>query len=300
MKMFFFLALSFVLSSALFHPVSAKEPMVVQAANYPLAYFAERIGTDSFEIQYLVDPEVDPAFWKPSDEAMMAFQQADIILRNGATYSKWMHHASLPVSAIVDSSREFRDFFIESEGEMHTHGDGTVHSHGGVAFTTWIDFSQAAKQAEAIARRFAAVKPYEAEEIQANLEALKKDLAGLDASMKSLGGKIGSTPLLASHPIYQYMARAYGLKIEALEWEPEMEMTDEALGDLAKLQETHKAAWMIWEDEPGPANVTALAAQGIRSVVFSPCANRPVEGDWLSVMKQNLENLAEVVPQGGE
>lgn len=300
MKIFFFLALSFVLSSALFHPVSAKEPMVVQAANYPLAYFAERIGTDSFEIQYLVDPEVDPAFWKPSDEAMMAFQQADIILRNGATYSKWMHHASLPVSAIVDSSREFRDFFIESEGEMHTHGDGTVHSHGGVAFTTWIDFSQAAKQAEAIARRFAAVKPYEAEEIQANLEALKKDLAGLDASMKSLGGKIGSTPLLASHPIYQYMARAYGLKIEALEWEPEMEMTDEALGDLAKLQETHKAAWMIWEDEPGPANVTALAAQGIRSVVFSPCANRPVEGDWLSVMKQNLENLAEVVPQGGE
>ena len=144
------------------------------------------------------------------------------------------------------------------------------------------------------------MKPYEAEEIQANLEALKKDLAGLDAPMKSLGGKIGSTPLLASHPIYQYMARAYGLKIEALEWEPEMEMTDEALGDLAKLQETHKAAWMIWEDEPGPANVTALAAQGIRSVVFSPCANRPVEGDWLSVMKQNLENLAEVVPQGGE
>jgi zinc transport system substrate-binding protein len=231
---------------------------------------------------------------------MMAFQQADIILRNGATYSKWMHHASLPVSAIVDSSREFRDSFIESEGEMHTHGDGTVHSHGGVAFTTWIDFSQAAKQAEAIARRFAAVKPSEAEEIQANLEALKKDLTGLDTSMRSLGGKIGSTPLLASHPIYQYMARAYGLKIEALEWEPEMEMTDEALGDLAKLQETHKAAWMIWEGEPGPANVTALAARGIRSVVFSPCANRPGKGDWLSVMKQNLENLKVVVPQGGE
>ena len=206
----------------------------------------------------------------------------------------------LTIQSDLDIDRIVASLLIESEGEMHTHGDGTVHSHGGVAFTTWIAFSQAAKQAEAIARRFAAVKPYEAEEIQANLEALKKDLAGLDASMKSLGGKIGSTPLLASHPIYQYMARAYGLKIEALEWEPEMEMTDEALGDLAKLQETHKAAWMIWEDEPGPANVTALAAQGIRSVVFSPCANRPVEGDWLSVMKQNLENLAEVVPQGGE
>ena len=80
---------------------------------------------------------------------------------------------------------------------MHTHGDGTVHSHGGIAFTTWLDFSQAAVQAEAIARRFAATVPSDAEEIKANLAALKKDLAELDAAMKKLGGEIGSPPLLA-------------------------------------------------------------------------------------------------------
>ena len=295
MRHFLIPAFVLVLSMA---PVVAKDPLVVQAANYPLAYFAERIATDSFDIQYLVDPEVDPAFWKPSDEAMMAFQQADIILRNGATYSKWMHHASLPVAAIVDTSRAFRDTFIEAAGEMHTHGDGTVHSHGGVAFTTWLDFNQAAIQAEAIARRFAAVMPTDAEAIAVNLESLKKDLAELDAAMKALGGKIGSTPLLASHPIYQYMARAYGFKIESLEWEPEMEMTNAALSDLTAIQKTHEAAWMIWEGEPSPENVTALAAQGIKGIVVSPSANRPEDGDWLAVMKQNLESLAKVVPKG--
>lgn len=298
MKLSSIFVLGFLLSNLSSVASHANEPIQVQAANYPLAYFAERIATDAFEIHYLVDPGIDPAFWKPSDEALMAYQAADIIIRNGATYSKWMHHASLPVSAIVDSSREFRDAFIETDGEMHTHGDGTVHSHGGVVFTTWLDFSQATVQAEAIARRFAAVVPSEATEIKANLEALKNDLAALDAEMEALGGKIGSTPLLASHPIYQYMARAYGLKIKSLEWEPEMEMTDEAIEDLAEIQKSHDAAWMIWEDEPSPDNVTALAARGIKGVVFNPCANRPEEGDWLSIMKRNLGNLGELLPEG--
>lgn len=296
MKIFSAPVLGILISVTNLSGASAQDPLVVQAANYPLSYFAERIATDSFDVQYLVDPEVDPAFWKPSDEAMMKFQEADIILRNGATYSKWMHHASLPVAAIVDTSREFREAFIETEGESHTHGNGTVHSHGGTAFTTWIDFSQAAVQAEAIARRFAAVKPSEGDAISANLGALKKDLEILDSEMKALGEKIGETPLVASHPIYQYLARAYGLNIEALEWEPEMEMTDKALGDFSALQNEHEATWMIWEGEPTPENVTALAAQGVNSLVFSPCANHPGEGDWLSVMKDGIENLKVIVP----
>lgn len=300
MKLFFTLAVGTLFATVAAPTAKAQKPLVVQAANYPLAYFAERIATDSFEIRYLVDPGVDPAFWKPSDAAMMAFQEADIILRNGATYSKWMHHASLPVASIVDTSREFREQFIETEGEMHTHGDGSVHSHGGVAFTTWLDFNQAAIQAAAIARRFAAVKPTEADQINANLEALKKDLAELDAGMRALGGKIGSTPLLASHPIYQYMARAYGLRIESLEWEPGMTMTDEAMEDLEALLKTHEAAWMIWEGEPNPGNVTALAARGIRGLVVDPCANRPAEGDWLAAMQENLRNLAQIAGGEGE
>ncbi|MEM1443401.1 MAG: metal ABC transporter substrate-binding protein [Verrucomicrobiota bacterium] len=274
----------------------AEEPLTVQAANYPLAYFAERIGTDAFKIEFIVDEDVDPAFWKPSDAALLAFQQADIILRNGAKYSKWMHHASLPVSAIVDTSREFRNNLIETKGEMHTHGDGTVHSHGGMAGTTWIDFSQAVIQAEAIARRFAAVKPSEADEVKKNLESLKADLAELDSLFKELGGKIGSSPLLASHPVYQYAARAYGLKIESLEWEPEMEMTDQALQDLDEILKAHEAGWMIWEGDPSPDNVTALAARGVQSVIFDPCGNRPASGDWLSVMRKNAENLSAIVP----
>jgi zinc transport system substrate-binding protein len=48
---------------------------------------------------------------------------------------------------------------------------------------------------------------------------------------------------------------------------------------------------MIWEDAPSEANIAAVATLGLKSVVFAPCANRPAEGDWLAVMKANVERM---------
>ncbi|MDP4585236.1 MAG: metal ABC transporter substrate-binding protein, partial [Verrucomicrobiales bacterium] len=85
--------------------------------------------------------------------------------------------------------------------------------------------------------------------------------------------------------------RAYGLKIEAIEWEPEMKIEDKDLAALKKILAKHPAAWMIWEGEPTAENIAAVNGLGLKSVVFSPGANVPGEGDWLSVMKANVANL---------
>lgn len=271
----------------------AEEKTVVQSINYPLHYFATRLaaGTESFDLHYPVDPEGDPAFWKPEDAALVAMQKADLILLNGATYEKWMKTVSLPSSKQLDTSKSFAKRYLKTEGKAHRHGDGSVHSHAGTAFTTWIDFSQAAEQASAIAGRFQTLQPGAVEKIEANLVALKADLAALDASMKAFGDTWGDEPLVASHPIYQYLARAYGLKIEAIEWEPEMILRDKDIAALKKILAHHPAKWMIWEDSPTAQNIAALEAIGVKSVVFAPCANTPDEGDWLDVMKANLKNL---------
>ncbi|HRQ88950.1 MAG TPA: metal ABC transporter substrate-binding protein [Bacteroidia bacterium] len=279
---------AFVASAAF---TSAKDKIVVESTNYPLHYFAQRIATDAFELNYRIDPEVDPAFWKPTKTEITALQEADLVIRNGADYEKWLKRVSLRTATQLDTSKAFSDAFIETEGKEHMHGDGTVHSHAGTSFTTWIDFSQAAKQAEAIARRFKNLRPEDADEIGKRLGSLLADLATLDERMKAFGKAWGEKPLVASHPIYQYLARAYGLKIEALEWEPEMEMKDSDLADLKKLLARHPAQWMIWEDEPSEGNAAAIDALGVKSVFFSPCANQPAEGDWLAVMKANLERL---------
>lgn len=277
----------FACSTAVF----AQKKTVVQSTNYPLHYFAERLSTDAFALNYLVDPEVDPAFWKPAKSEVSAFQKADLILRNGADYEKWMKRVSLKTAPQVDTSKAFASKFIKTESKEHRHGDGSVHSHAGTAFTTWIDLSQAAMQAEAIAARFKKAQPDAAAKIDENLAALLADLASLDGRLKAFGKAWGAKPLVASHPIYQYFARAYGLKIEAIEWEPEMEIKDGDLAELKAILAKHPATWMIWEDEPSEANVAAVATLGLKNVVFAPCANRPAEGDWLAVMKANVERL---------
>ena len=48
---------------------------------------------------------------------------------------------------------------------------------------------------------------------------------------------------------------------------------------------------MLWEGKPTPDVVATLATMGIRSIVFDPCANVPDHGDFLRVMRQNIENL---------
>ena len=202
-------------SLALSLPVHGNEKTVVQSTNYPLHYFAERLATESFELNYRVDAEVDPAFWKPSKTDVVEFQKADLILKNGADYEKWMQRVSLKTSPQVDTSKAFSAGFLKTQGKEHRHGDGSVHSHAGTAFTTWMDLSQAAMQAEAIASRFGKARPADAATIEKNLASLLADLSSLDGRLKAFGKAWGDTPLVASHPIYQYFARAYGLRIVA-------------------------------------------------------------------------------------
>ncbi len=272
-------------------PAFAQEKTVVQSTNYPLHYFAERLATESFALHYLVDSEVDPAFWKPAKPTITAFQKADVILKNGADYEKWMQRVSLKSSTQVDTARGFSESFIQVEGKEHQHGDGALHSHAGTAFTTWIDFAQAAQQAEAIAARFKKVRPEDAPVIEQHLAGLLTDLSELDGRMKAFGKAWGDKPLVASHPIYQYFARAYGLQIASIEWEPEMKIEPGDLANLEAILAKHPAKWMIWEDEPSAANIAAIDGLGVKSVVFAPCANRPDEGDWLSVMKANVARM---------
>jgi zinc transport system substrate-binding protein len=38
-------------------------------------------------------------------------------------------------------------------------------------------------------------------------------------------------------------------------------------------------------------SVEKLQTLGVQSLVFDPCGNTPEQGDFLSVMQQNVENL---------
>lgn len=131
-------------------PESRARP-VVAAVNYPLAFFAETIGGTLVDVAFPVPAGVDPAFWQPSPGDVAIYQQADVLLANGAGYASWLRTASLPTSRLVDTSQAFADRLIETDDAvLHSHGPAGEHSHGTTAFTSWLDPTLAIEQARAV------------------------------------------------------------------------------------------------------------------------------------------------------
>ena len=173
----------------------------------------------------------------------------------------------------------------------HSHGKQGEHSHNGTPFTTWIDFQQAIAQADAICAAFQKLMPESIEMFALNYDLLKKELLTLDSRMESIGKKIAGQPIVASHPVYQYWARRYGINLKHVLWEPEEVPDDAQMEDLKKILSAHPAKWMVWEGEPAKESVEKIKALGLSSVVFDPCANTPDKGDWRDRMEANVKGM---------
>ena len=266
--------------------------LTIYVVNYPLKYFAERIAGDRAKVVFPAPSEGDPAYWMPDPETVAAYQKADLILLNGANYAKWMRKVSLPRSKMVDTSAKFKDRFITAEEVItHSHGAEEVHAHESLAFTTWLDFDLAAQQAKSITKVLSRKNPSMKDSFKRNYGVLEKDLLALDRQIKAVVAKNPSKPLLASHPVYDYLASRYGLNIKSVHWEPDEVLNAEQWMELHSILKDHPSEWMIWEGKPSAESVAKLKSAGINSLIFNPCGNTPEKGDFLSVMQQNVNNL---------
>jgi zinc transport system substrate-binding protein len=266
--------------------------MTVYTVNYPLAYFAERIGGDTVTVRFPAPSEVDPAFWKPDPEMIAAYQSADLILLNGAGYAGWIGQASLPRRKLVDTSRFFRDAYLPGEETpVHQHGPAGKHAHGKIAFTTWLDPKQAIAQARAIEAAFAKRLPEEESGYSTRADALVNDLERLDCELTATLGAFSGEPLLASHPVYAYLVRRYGLDLRSVTWEPDLDPGEAGWKALDALLAERPARWLLWEASPAETTVQELKTRGVGVIVFELASNRPVHGDYLSVMNANAESV---------
>jgi zinc transport system substrate-binding protein len=271
--------------------VQAQAPLQVATVNYPLAYFAERIGAEQVDVLFMAPADEDPAFWQPTAVQVSAYQQADVILLNGADYAKWLKKVSLPRARLVDTGKAYREQLIHTHGPSHNHGPEGDHSHAGSAFTTWLDMQLALQQVDAITAVLVRKHADGAASFKANAAALKQDLLALDAELEQLGQQLVGKTFVASHPVYQYLSRRYQLDITELMWEPEMELGVKELSELGRVIQNKSAKWMIWEGVPSQQNQQTLAERGIQSLVYSPAGNRPDSGDWLTTMRSNIKAL---------
>jgi zinc transport system substrate-binding protein len=270
-------------------------PLLVYTVSYPLAYLAERIGGTEVRVELPVPPGIDPAFWSPDAESVAAYQEADLILLNGAGYAGWIHKVTLPASKLVDTSASFRDrYLVVEDAVVHSHGPGGEHSHGEIAFTTWLDPTLALEQARTLHAALVRARPAGAPVFEEGLAGLEADLEALDRRQEAIVGRDPARRLLGSHPVYQYLAGRYRLDLRSVHFEPDEYPDAEGWHGLEALLQEHPARWMLWEGEPLAETAARLRELGVESVVYDPCGNRPESGDYLTVMEANAAGLEAV------
>ena len=113
-----------------------------------------------------------------------------------------------------------------------------------------------------------------APDYRSRFEALEPDLTELDTRLRGAAKAWGEQPMLASHPVYQYLADAYGLRIESMHFEPDQALSPEDIQALDALLARHPAKLMLWEATASSETEKQLRDRGIAVVVFDPPPNR--------------------------
>ncbi len=272
---------------------SSAHMLTVFAVNYPLHYFTQRVGGSLVDARFPGPVDQDPAYWTPEVDTVIAYQQADLIILNGAGYAGWLNHVSLPIASQIDTSKAFVDILLPAQEKVaHTHGPTGEHVHDDLAFTVWLDPTLAGQQATAIRDALALRRPDESDNLDTNLASLLRDLETLDTEMRATFDRLKTRKIIYSHPVYQYLDNRYSLAGASMHWEPGEPIADDALAKLAGLS----GALLLWEAEPLAETRARLNELDITSVVFDPCANSPESSDFLAIMRANLQRLDDTSP----
>ncbi len=266
------------------------EAYSVYVVNYPLAFFAERIGGELVSVSLPVPAGVDPGAWVPSALEIGDYQRADLILLNGGGYATWVERATLPASRIVDTSQAFSDRFLGVEGETHSHGPAGEHSHAGFASGFWLDPRLAILQAEAIEAGFVSRWPHHEESFERGLASLRAELEALDVTLKEAWEALDDRVVFIE-PLFAYLARRYELRSESVDLDRAGESEQAAMRELPSLLSIGQSAVVLSSALGEMPIVAELESAGVLVVLFETLQTRPAQGDFLETMDGNVSRL---------
>lgn len=264
----------------------------IAAVNAPLAYIARALGGPDLEVIYPIPKDVDPAFWAPSPEEVQLFQNADLILLNGAGYAGWVNTAILPRARLVDTTAAVQAQLIPADdaGVAHKHGPRGVVAHAGrYAFTTWLDPDIAQAQVDAVAGAITRRWPELADQVRGRVSALRAEVGAMDEAFKALSAELAERQVFASHPVYQYFARAYLGQVTSLHWEPDTLPSDRDWAAFRAMLDPDRSPVMIWEGAPILPIRERLTQFGVGVVVLSPMASTAETGRLFADIAEQIK-----------
>lgn len=298
----------------------AEGATAVVASFHPLAEAAQRVGGDRVAVTDLTPVGADP------HDVELDPRQVDAIL--GADVAVVMGRGFQPAVERVADDRDgatvevLRALDIDQESEVvdhdHDHAEGE-HGHddghtdgeprggasGGVAPLdphVWLDPTKMAAIVDEVAAALADADPDGAEELEANAEAYRKELAELDDAFAEGLADCRLDLVVVQHEAFGWLADRYGFRQEGIAGlSPEQEPDPRRMAALVDLVEDEGVEIVFTETIASPRIAETLAREaGVETRVLNPIEvltdEQAEAGEtYRSIMEENLDVLVEAL-----
>ncbi len=194
MRLLLLLAVALLPARAAFH--------VVAAENF-YGGVARQIGADQVEVtSILSNPDQDPHLFTVDPKTAEALEKADTVIVSGIDYDPWM-------SQLVDAhpNPRLKRLVITAADLVGAREGDNPH--------IWYKPATMPEVAKALAEHFAANDPAHAGNYHKRLADFLATLDPVHARIAALKAKFAGTDVLATEPVFGYMADALGFKMHA-------------------------------------------------------------------------------------
>jgi zinc transport system substrate-binding protein len=281
------LAASVALAGVLFLSCAgpSDDRLPVVASFYPLAWAAEEVGGGRVRVEDLTPPGGEAHDATLSAAQRAEFSTAPLVLLLGRFgFQPEIERAAADAEGRVVEVAAGLDL---APGE----GDLRFDPH------VWLDPVLMRGIVGAVARALADADPAGADLYRRRGAALEQELGRLDAAFREGLSDCRYRTFVVTHEAFGYLATRYGLRqlgIQGLEpeGEPTAARVEAAIG-VIRSGEAAPAVFSEATAEGRRVGEAVAAEPGVPVLPLSTLESRPATGDYLSVMRGNLETLRE-------
>ena len=289
----------------------------VAATTYPLVFFAEQVGGPEANVVQMIPPGVEPHNWEPSPRDIVAIEQSDVFVFNGAGLEPWGERVAESLegkSTIVVEAAEGLEL-IEASGwdehdddDSNEHGDDNDDEHGdddndehgnkGLDPHVWLSPTLAKLQVRHIANALAQADPNNRSKYERNAGKLEDRLEQLGEQFHRGLAQCRTNRFITSHAAFGYLAGEFGLEqVSIAGLSPDARPNPARMAALSELVKEMGGKYIFFETLASPALSETLAQEvGAETLALNPLEGltpKDVQAgsDYFSVMQENLANL---------
>ena len=282
---------------------ASADQLTVVTGLYPLAFVVERVAGDRASVSNLTQPGAEPHDLELTPRQVGSLADADLVVYEQGLQPAVDEAVAQSGAPALDTTTvvPLQPLAAPAHDHGDDHGDEEQHEGAeeqGLDPHVWLDPTNLATIADAVAKQLGAADQAHAADYQAGAATLRQDLEDLDASFRSGLADCARKEFVTSHAAFGYLARRYGLtQIGISGLSPDAEPSPARIAEVQREVAEHGLTTIFYETLVSPAVARSLAGDlGLRTDVLDPVEGITPESrgqDYLSVMRANLVALQE-------